>query len=201
MLVFLPVFRLLSYIVCQQLLFCSGEIPIDKVYSWYLYRWLFLNSLWFTNNSFWLQHLVNTSFHHSHLLNFSTYYVFRQIFLVLSVVWRRFVYSFLSVTIASFIYIILFCLTYRCFVSSSKKSTPCIQSFLHTLLGDFFVYAGSYLSGTQFLILLFRAIGVRIGYDVILPHITCFTDPYLVTIGDHVCLNIDAYIQVWYDSS
>ena len=65
---------------------------------------------------------------------------------------------------------------------------------------DFLVYVGPYLSGTQFLIFLFRVMGARIGYDVILPHIGCLTDPHLVTIGDHVRLNMGAYIQVRYGS-
>ena len=69
MLVFVPVFHLLSYVVCQRLLFRPGEIEkkVDKLYSWHYYRWCFLNSLWSTNNSFWLQHLVGTSFYNSYL--------------------------------------------------------------------------------------------------------------------------------------
>ena len=69
MLVFVPVFHLLAYVVCQRLLFRPGEIEkkIDKLYSWHYYRWWFLNSLWSTNNSYWLEHLVGTSFYNSYL--------------------------------------------------------------------------------------------------------------------------------------
>ena len=50
-------------------LFCSGVIDkkIDQLYTWRYYRWWFLNSLWSTNNSYWLQHLVGTSFYNFYL--------------------------------------------------------------------------------------------------------------------------------------
>ncbi|CAF3873590.1 unnamed protein product, partial [Adineta steineri] len=56
-----------------------------------------------------------------------------------------------------------------------------------------FVYP--YLSGTQFLVFLFRAMGADIGRDVILPSIYSLTDPCLTTIGNHVRINAGAYIQ------
>ena len=69
MLVFVPIFHLLSYVICHRLLFCSGksEKNIDKLYSWHYYRWWFMNSLWFINNSYWLQHLLGTRFYNSYL--------------------------------------------------------------------------------------------------------------------------------------
>ena len=69
MLVFVPVFHLLSYVACQRLLFRSGEIEkkIDKLYTWHYYRWWLLNSMWSVNNSYWLEHLVGTSFYNSYL--------------------------------------------------------------------------------------------------------------------------------------
>ena len=42
--------------------------------------------------------------------------------------------------------------------------------------------------------------GARIGCGVILSNINCLTDPHLVTIGDHVRLNMGVHIQVRYDS-
>ena len=82
-------------------------------------------------------------------------------------------YSSLPVPIALFIYIILFCAVHRLLISSGKKNTrseigSCIQDCLYKMFHDFLVYVGPYLSGTQFLIFFFRAIGARIGYDVIL---------------------------------
>jgi hypothetical protein len=68
-LIFVPVFHLLSYVICQRLMFRPGETEdkLDKLYSWHYYRWWFLNSLWSTNNSYWLQHLMGTSFYNSYL--------------------------------------------------------------------------------------------------------------------------------------
>ncbi|CAF1413248.1 unnamed protein product [Adineta steineri] len=54
---------------------------------------------------------------------------------------------------------------------------------------------GSYLSGTQYLVILYRILGAKIAPDVILHNITCFTDPHLTTIGNHVRLHMGAHIQ------
>ncbi|CAF3917459.1 unnamed protein product [Rotaria sordida] len=67
--------------------------------------------------------------------------------------------------------------------------------FLRTLMSEFSAFVGPYLSGTQFLVFLFRMLGAQIGSDVILPDIRCLTDPHLVNVGDHVRLNMGAYIQ------
>ncbi len=47
---------------------------------------------------------------------------------------------------------------------------------------------------------LFRVLGARIGSDVIISDIICLTDPHLASIGDHVRLHKNAYIQVRYIS-
>jgi hypothetical protein len=69
LLLFVPVFHLLSYVVCQRLALHSDEIGdrVDKLYSWYYYRWWFLNNMWSINNSYWLKHLVGTPFYNSYL--------------------------------------------------------------------------------------------------------------------------------------
>ena len=92
---------------------------------------------------------------------------------------------------------------YRLLVWSKKIRTHseiinCIQNCLSTMYYDFLIHVGPYLSGTQFLVFLYRALGARIGCDVILSEINCLTDPHLATIGDHVRLNRGAYIQVIY---
>ncbi|UJR29564.1 hypothetical protein I4U23_010781 [Adineta vaga] len=68
-LIFIPVFHLLSYVVCQRLMFLQQETVKrnKKLYSWQYYRWWFLNSLWLTNNSYWLQHLIGTPFYNFYL--------------------------------------------------------------------------------------------------------------------------------------
>ncbi|CAF1453706.1 unnamed protein product [Adineta ricciae] len=68
-LIFIPVFHLLSYVVCQRLMFLPQGIinQKDKLYSWRYYRWWFLNSLWLTNNSYWLHHIIGTPFYNFYL--------------------------------------------------------------------------------------------------------------------------------------
>ena len=113
-------------------------------------------------------------------------------------------YSSASSIIAFFIHIIFFCALHRYSISSTKKRSHFqfvevithLQYFLHTLTSDFAVFLASYLSGTQFLVFLFRLLGARIGSDVIISDIGCLTDPHLVSIGDHVRLHRNAYIQV-----
>jgi acetyltransferase-like isoleucine patch superfamily enzyme len=70
------------------------------------------------------------------------------------------------------------------------------QLFLHVLIFDFFDFLSPYLSGTQFLVFLFRVFGAQIGSDVIISDGSCILDPHLVSIGDHVRLHRNAYIQV-----
>ena len=70
------------------------------------------------------------------------------------------------------------------------------QQLYDTIMADFIVVLGPFLSRTQYLNLIFRALGAKIGHDVILSDITCLTDPQLVTIDDHVRLNMGASIQV-----
>jgi acetyltransferase-like isoleucine patch superfamily enzyme len=110
-------------------------------------------------------------------------------------------YSLLPFTVSLSLHIILFCTVHRCLFLFTEKRTQsevsaCIQEFFHILTIDFSVFVGPYLSGTQFLVFLFRVLGAQIGSDVILSDINCLTDSHLVTIGNHVRLNTYAYIQV-----
>jgi non-ribosomal peptide synthetase-like protein len=115
-------------------------------------------------------------------------------------------YLSLPAIIAMFIHVIFICAAHHYLISFRKKRTQFTYSevitrtgqFLNMLTIDLFTFVGPYLSGTQYLVFLFRALGARIGCDVILPDINCVTDPHLTTIGDHVRLNIGAHIQVKY---
>ncbi|CAF2966027.1 unnamed protein product [Rotaria sp. Silwood2] len=64
-----PIFHLSLYVICQRLLLQLGEATnnAERLYSWYYYRWWFLNSLWSTNNSYWSKHLFGTPFYNSYL--------------------------------------------------------------------------------------------------------------------------------------
>jgi hypothetical protein len=114
------------------------------------------------------------------------------------------VYSSFSLVIALFISLIVVCVLHHYSISTRKKNslfqfseviTP-FRGFLRILISDFYVSLGSYLSGTQFLVFLFRALDAQIGSDVIISDISCLIDPHLVSISDHVRLHRNAYIQV-----
>ncbi|CAF0942581.1 unnamed protein product, partial [Didymodactylos carnosus] len=66
---FMPLLHLLSYVVCQRLLFIGQgkESTEGELYSWNYYRWWFLNSLWLNNNSYCLRHLLGTPFYNCYL--------------------------------------------------------------------------------------------------------------------------------------
>jgi len=142
----------------------------------------------------------DSSSFHSLLLNCLNFFICKCLFITL--------YSSLPFVAAPFIHASLYCAVSYCFDSFRKKRTLLTfsevinlpQRFLLTLKSDFHVFVGPYLSGTQFLVFLFRALGAQIGSDVILPDIMCLSDPHLLTIGDHVRLNMGAYIVVRHDS-
>ena len=114
------------------------------------------------------------------------------------------IYWLLPAVTAPFVHAVLFCAIYHCTISQTRTKTTFTFServtrtyqFLGTVLDEFIDFISPFLSRTQYLILLFRALGARIGRDVILPDIYCLPDPHLVTIGDHVRLSIGACIQV-----
>jgi hypothetical protein len=115
-------------------------------------------------------------------------------------------YSLLPVFVAPFIHAIVYCAIHHKFHSKMKRRARVTFSeiitntykFLRGFLIDFSTLVGPYLSETQYLVFLFRALGAQMGCDVIVSDISCVTDPYLTTIGDHVRLNIGSYIQVRY---
>ncbi|CAF1082295.1 unnamed protein product [Adineta steineri] len=69
-----------------------------------------------------------------------------------------------------------------------------IQQIIGKLREDHRIFVCSFLGNTQWLIRLFRIYGANIGNNVILPDISSIFDYNLVTIGDHVRLNINAII-------
>jgi acetyltransferase-like isoleucine patch superfamily enzyme len=108
-------------------------------------------------------------------------------------------YSSLPFTVALLVHTIIYCVIYHLAYSqnfSFFEIITRISQLFGPLYTDFFAYIGPYLTGTQCSVFLFRALGARIGQDVILPGIDCFSEPHLVTIGDHVRLNMKAWIQV-----
>jgi acetyltransferase-like isoleucine patch superfamily enzyme len=113
-------------------------------------------------------------------------------------------YTSLPLIIALLIHLIVICAFYRYSILTRRKTTNLrfsevithFQRFLRTLISDLFIFFGSYLSGTQFLVLLFRALGAQIGSDVIISDVGCLADPHLVSIGNHVRLARNAHIQV-----
>jgi hypothetical protein len=113
-------------------------------------------------------------------------------------------YSSFSIITAMFIHAILGCAVDRYSMSLLKKrahftypeTTKHMYQFFADLIKDVRVFVESYLSGAQFLIFYFRALGAQIGCDVILTDRQCLADHHLLTIGDHVRLSTGASIQV-----
>jgi acetyltransferase-like isoleucine patch superfamily enzyme len=113
-------------------------------------------------------------------------------------------YSVLPAMVAPLVHIVLFCIIYHSnyLYQRKKASFTYLEIAAHTyqlpsaFINDFFILIAPFLSRTQFLVMLFRALGAQIGHDVILSDISCLTDPQFVIIGDHVRLNMGAYIQV-----
>jgi acetyltransferase-like isoleucine patch superfamily enzyme len=134
---------------------------------------------------------------HPFLLTCSSFFISKCILITL--------YSLLPVFVASSIHLILICAIYQYLNPKKTRAqftysevTTQTQQFLRRFKIDFSTFVGPYLSGTQYLVFLYRAFGAQIGCDVILSDFSCVTDPHLTTIGDHVRLNIGAAIQVRY---
>ncbi|CAF1133540.1 unnamed protein product [Adineta ricciae] len=112
-------------------------------------------------------------------------------------------YSLLPTIIAPFVQVIISCVAYHCLVAlMGTKSTLTysetithVHQFISTIMSQLNMFVGPFLSQTQYLVFLLRALGAHIGRDVILPNLGCLTDPHLVTIGDHVRLHSGASLQ------
>ena len=120
------------------------------------------------------------------------------------------IYSTVPLFIALAIHIFLFSVLQHYSTMSTKTRshlqfsevvTRHLRYLLHIFISDFTLFIGSYLSGTQFLVILFRLLGARIGADVIIGDLDCLTDPHLASIGDHVRLHRHARVQVGQSSS
>ncbi|CAF1139561.1 unnamed protein product [Adineta steineri] len=86
---------------------------------------------------------------------------------------------------------IIVCGLYRWYSHSDDKI---IKHIIGRVQEDYQTFIGSFLGNTQWLIRLFRIYGANIGNNVILPNVSSIFDYNLVTIGDHVQLNINAII-------
>ncbi|CAF3886038.1 unnamed protein product [Adineta steineri] len=92
----------------------------------------------------------------------------------------------------SIIHTIIVCSFYRW---SSYVDNKIIKQIIGKLGEDHRIFICSFLGNTQWLIRLFRAYGANIGNNVIIPDVSSVSDHNLVTIGDHVRLNINADIS------
>ncbi|CAF3497574.1 unnamed protein product [Adineta steineri] len=86
---------------------------------------------------------------------------------------------------------IIVCSLYRWY---SYADDRIIKQITRKLVEDHQIFVCSFLGNTQWLIHLFRIYGANIGNNVILPDFSSIFDYNLVTIGDHVRLNINAHI-------
>ncbi|CAF4154073.1 unnamed protein product, partial [Adineta steineri] len=90
------------------------------------------------------------------------------------------------------IHTIIVCSLYRWYSYADNKI---IKQIIGKLREDHRVFICSFLGNTQWLVRLFRAYGAKIGNNVIIPDFCSIYDYNLVTIGDHVRLNINADIS------
>ena len=89
-------------------------------------------------------------------------------------------------------------IAYACLMTNVVDRT---QDSWHTtlamaLFARYAKYVGHLLGGTQWLIIVLRQFGARIGNDVILDDINSLYDVYLITIGSHTRLSSTCQIQV-----
>ncbi|CAF4017821.1 unnamed protein product, partial [Adineta steineri] len=90
------------------------------------------------------------------------------------------------------IHTIIVCSFYRW---PSYVDNKIIKQIIGKLGEDHRIFICLFLGNTQWLIRLFRAYGANIGNNVIIPDFYSIFDYNLVTIGDHVRLNINADIS------
>jgi hypothetical protein len=116
-------------------------------------------------------------------------------------------YVFMPSVVAFIVHPILYCIIYRNLfmhelvninTAYTKDILLLTTLILSAFMEKFKIFIAPFLSRSQYIVFLFRALGARIGHDVILPDIDCFTEPHLTTIGDHVRLAWGAHIQVSY---
>ncbi|CAF1168822.1 unnamed protein product [Adineta ricciae] len=101
------------------------------------------------------------------------------------------------------VHLILYCLFYRVLfirgwfsgATASSRVVLFIQTTFSIIMSRFSIFITPFLSRSQYLVFLFRLLGARIGYDVVLPDIDCLSEPHLTTIGNYVRLASDAHIQ------
>ncbi|CAF1082413.1 unnamed protein product [Adineta steineri] len=89
------------------------------------------------------------------------------------------------------IHTIIVCSFYRW---SSYIDNQIIKQIIGKLGEDHRIFICSFLGNTQWLIRFFRTCGANIGNNVILPDVSSIFDYNLVTIRDHVRLNVNAHI-------
>ena len=114
------------------------------------------------------------------------------------------IYLSVPLIIAFVIHVLFFCIVHHYSISfmetrSQFRFSEVVsqsQNVLQALLSDFDDFIGWYLSGTQYLVFLYRFLGAQIGSDVIIGRSNCLGDPEFVSIGDHVRLDAYSYIQV-----
>ena len=102
-----------------------------------------------------------------------------------------FIYSF----IISTAYVYLICLT----KNSQSFDEFRINLFLSLAMSLIHYYdkmVGSFLGGTQWLVVVFRQLGAQIDDDVIIEDMNCLENIHLITINSHARLSSTARIQV-----
>ncbi|CAF4065936.1 unnamed protein product, partial [Adineta steineri] len=101
------------------------------------------------------------------------------------------IYSLGGLVGGPILHTIVICSSYRW---HSYIDNKIIKLIIGKLEEDHRMFICSFLGYTQWLVRFFRTCGANIGDNVILPDVSSIFDYNLVTIGDHVRLNIHAHI-------
>ncbi|CAF0848571.1 unnamed protein product [Adineta steineri] len=102
------------------------------------------------------------------------------------------IYSLTGIVGMLSIHTILICISYR---YRSHIRYPILQQIISRLRQDHQQFICPFLGNTQWLIILFRALGAHIGEGIVIPNFSCLSDYHLITIENDVRLNMHANIQ------
>ena len=93
------------------------------------------------------------------------------------------------------IYSLIITTAYGRSINNESETNMFVPTAL-SLISGYEKWIGSFLGGTQWLIVVLRRLGAKIDNDVIIEDISCVEDIHLITIGSHVRLSSTSRIQV-----
>lgn len=113
-------------------------------------------------------------------------------------------YWFFPVPLAIFLQVIFLALWHQFAISELQNRGQFAYSmvinwkskFLTSIRRDFTFSVAPFISRTKYLVLLYRMLGARIGYNVLLSDFGCLSEPEFTTLGSNIRFNSEVLIQV-----